>query len=107
MSVQQVTPELRQWIVAQATAGQAPEAVLKSMMDSGWNEDVATVALEETLRGFLVDHAKANGLPPPVVVPEPMAVEGEIARRRRPAGPHPGYHAQPARHRLRRAALAR
>jgi prolyl 4-hydroxylase len=78
MSAQQVTPELRQWIVAQASAGQAPEAVLKSMMDSGWNEDVAMVALEDTLRGFLVDHAKTNGLPVPVVVPEPLSLGGEI-----------------------------
>ncbi|CAG1017440.1 prolyl 4-hydroxylase [Burkholderiaceae bacterium] len=78
MSVQQVTPELRQWIVAQASAGQQPDAVLKSMIDSGWNEDVAVVALEETLRGFLVDHAKANGLPLPVIVPEPMTLDGEV-----------------------------
>ncbi|WP_280151025.1 2OG-Fe(II) oxygenase [Piscinibacter sp. XHJ-5] len=75
---QQITPELRQWIVTQASAGQPPEAVLKSMMDSGWAEEVAVVALEETLRGFLVDHAKANGLPPPVVVPEPMSLDGEV-----------------------------
>jgi prolyl 4-hydroxylase len=77
MSAQQVTPELRQWIVAQASAGQAPEAVLKSMMDSGWTEDVAMVALEDTLRGFLVDHAKTNNLPVPVVVPEPLSLGGE------------------------------
>ena len=76
MSAQQVTPELRQWIVAQASAGQAPEAVLKSMIDSGWTEDVAMVALEDTLRGFLVDHAKTNNLPVPVVVPEPLSLGG-------------------------------
>jgi prolyl 4-hydroxylase len=78
MSAQQITPELRQWIVAQASAGQPPDAVIKSMLASGWTEDVAIVALEETLRGFLVDHAKENGLPPPVVVPEPMTLDGEI-----------------------------
>ena len=75
---QQVTPELRQWIVTQASAGQPPEAVLKSMLDSGWQEEIAVVALEETLRGFLVDHAKANGLPTPVVVPEPLMMAGEV-----------------------------
>jgi prolyl 4-hydroxylase len=75
---QQITPELRQWIVAQAQAGHAPEAVLKSMMESGWSEDVAVVALEETLRGFLAEHAKANNLPAPIIVPEPMAQEGEV-----------------------------
>ena len=77
-SPQQITPELRQWIVAQASAGQPPEAVLKSMMASGWAEDIAVVALEETLRGFLADHARANNLPAPVVVPEPMSFEGEV-----------------------------
>jgi prolyl 4-hydroxylase len=78
MSPQQVTHELRQWIVAQASAGQPPDAVLKAMMESGWSEDVATVALEETLRGFLVDHAAANGLPLPVVVPEPLVLAGDV-----------------------------
>ncbi len=74
MSAQQpVTPELRQWIVEQATAGQQPEAVLKSMIASGWNEDVAIAALEETLRGFLDERARAAQLPPPVPVPEPLA----------------------------------
>jgi len=76
---QQVTPELRQWIVAQASAGQSPEVVLKSMLDSGWKEDIAAAALEDTLRGFLTEHAKAHGLPPPVLVPEPMMTDGAIA----------------------------
>ena len=72
MSAQPITPELRQWIVEQAAAGQPPEAVLKSMLASGWKEDVAIAALEDTLRGYLDDHAKAAGLPVPTVVPEPM-----------------------------------
>jgi len=71
MSAQQVTPELRQWIVAQAQAGHKPEAVLRSMIDSGWHEDVALAAIEETLRGFLSEHAREHGLPAPVPVPEP------------------------------------
>jgi len=73
MSEQQlITPELRQWIVDQATTGRDPEAVLASMMESGWSEDTALVALEQTLSGFVKDHARANGLPPPVKVPEPL-----------------------------------
>ncbi|HMC14802.1 MAG TPA: 2OG-Fe(II) oxygenase [Albitalea sp.] len=75
---QQVTPELKQWIVAQASGGQSPELVLQAMIASGWNEDIAATALEETLRGFLVDHAKANDLPSPVIVPEPMLIDGAI-----------------------------
>ena len=72
MSVQPVTPELRQWIIEQATAGQPPEAVLQSMLTSGWNEDVAIVALEDTLREHLAERARAVALPAAVLVPEPM-----------------------------------
>ena len=75
-SPQQITAELRDWIVAQATAGYTPDKVLKSMIQSGWDEAVAIQALEETLRGYLSDHARANGLPEPRVVPEPMVLDG-------------------------------
>ena len=69
---QPVTPELRAWILEQAKAGAQPEAVLESMKASGWREDVAIAALEDTLRGFLDERAKAAQLPPPVPVPEPL-----------------------------------
>ncbi|MEQ1686297.1 MAG: 2OG-Fe(II) oxygenase [Burkholderiaceae bacterium] len=72
MSSQPVTPELRQWIIEQATAGQPPEAVLQSMLTSGWNEDVAIVALEDTLREHLAERTRAAALPAAVPVPEPM-----------------------------------
>jgi prolyl 4-hydroxylase len=72
MSAQAITPELRHWIVEQATAGQPPEAVLKSMLASGWNEDVAIAALEQTLRDHLEERAQAAALPPAVPVPEPL-----------------------------------
>ena len=68
---QKITPELQQWIVAQAQAGHSAESVLKSMMASGWDEDVALDALESTLRGHLDSQAAAQGLPPAVPVPEP------------------------------------
>lgn len=71
MAEQNVTPELRQWIIDQAKAGRPPDEVLKSMMASGWEEDVALAALEDTLSGFLKEHAQAHGLPAPVPVPEP------------------------------------
>ncbi len=69
--LQQITPELRQWIVAQAQAGQPPEAVLAAMRSSGWQEEVAIQAMEETLQNFLAEQARAQGLPPPVPVPAP------------------------------------
>jgi len=69
---QPVTPELRQWIIDQARAGVQPESVLQSMMVSGWREDVAIAALEDTLRGFLDERAKVAQLPPAVPVPDPL-----------------------------------
>ena len=53
MSTQQVTPELRQWIVEQVQAGHTVESVLKSMRSAGWDEDVAVKALETTLQDHL------------------------------------------------------
>ena len=74
---QQITPQLRQWIIEQASAGQPSEAVLKSMLESGWEADVAESALEEVLSQFLVEHAQKNNLPLPVIVPEPL--QGSVA----------------------------
>jgi prolyl 4-hydroxylase len=65
-SMQAVTPQLRDWIISQAQAGFAAEAVLKSMLDSGWNEDIAIEALETTLR----NHLQATQLPDTVRVPQ-------------------------------------
>ena len=46
---QTVTPELRRWIIEQASAGFSPESVLKAMLDAGWQQPVAEQALERTL----------------------------------------------------------
>src|SRR5260221_463913 len=71
---QPVTPELRAWIIEQATAGHAPDVVLKSMLASGWNEDSAIAALEATLTNYLGEkQAERANLPAPVPVPEPLA----------------------------------
>jgi prolyl 4-hydroxylase len=74
MSTQTVTPELRLWILEQAQAGHSPDAVLAAMKQSGWDEDVALSALEETLQGFLADHARQQQKQPeprPAGVPVP------------------------------------
>jgi prolyl 4-hydroxylase len=71
---QYISEDLRKWIVAQAQAGVAPEQVLEAMKTSGWQEDVAIKALEETLASHLADQAKPKPLvhePLPVPVPEP------------------------------------
>jgi prolyl 4-hydroxylase len=78
-SQQPITPELREWIIAQAKAGHKPEAVLKSMCDSGWHEEVALTALESTLQGYLEAHAREHNLPPPKPVPEPDLSDSPIA----------------------------
>lgn len=84
---QAITPELRQWIIAQAQAGHQPEAVLQAMRASGWNEDVAIAAMEDTLQGFLAEHqarqpqpqeAKAEELPPAVPVPDADVAESPV-----------------------------
>jgi prolyl 4-hydroxylase len=77
-SKQQVTPELRKWIVEQAEAGHSADSVLKAMMASGWNEDVAIDAMEETLRGHLESKAAEQGLPAALPVPEPALEESPL-----------------------------
>ena len=62
---QMITPELRQWIVSQATAGQSPADVLAAMQQAGWDEDVAIAAMEETLSQHL-----NSALPAAVAVPD-------------------------------------
>lgn len=43
---QQVTPELRAWVAAQAAAGHAEPAILAAMLAAGWAEPVARLALQ-------------------------------------------------------------
>ncbi|MDP4300585.1 2OG-Fe(II) oxygenase [Leptothrix discophora] len=71
MNRQTATPELRLWIIEQARAGHGPEAVLTSMREAGWQEDVAVAALEETLSAHLAEQGLSADLPPGSVVPEP------------------------------------
>ena len=77
-TTQQVTPQLRQWIVEQAQAGHSAQSVLKAMLASGWNEDVAVEAMEETLRTHVESQAVAKGLPPAVRVPDPLLDESPL-----------------------------
>jgi prolyl 4-hydroxylase len=77
-SHQQVTPELRKWIVEQAQAGHDAASVLKAMLASGWNEETAVEAMESTLRDHLEGQARADGLPPAVPVPDPPLEESPL-----------------------------
>lgn len=64
-----VTPELRQWIQAQAAAGCTAHDILRGMRASGWDDAVAVAALEQTL-AVKVDPAEA-GAAPRVALPDP------------------------------------
>jgi prolyl 4-hydroxylase len=75
---QQITPQLRQWIVEQAQAGHGAEAVLESMLASGWTEDVAIEAMESTLKVHLEQKAKEQSLPAAVPVPDPRLEEAPL-----------------------------
>jgi len=75
---QAVTPELRQWIVAQAQAGHPPQAVLASMKASGWHEDTAIEAMESTLQVHLAQQAHDQVLPPSVAVPGPDLADSPL-----------------------------
>ena len=69
---QAITPELRRWIIDQAEAGCRPQDVIEAMKTSGWNEDVAVKAMENTLREHLATlPADAEDLPPATAVPGP------------------------------------
>ncbi len=70
-AAQAITPALRTWIVEQAQQGFGADAVLQSMMASGWSEDIAIEALESTLRDHLQGTPMQQALPPAVPVPVP------------------------------------
>ncbi len=75
-AAQHITPELQRWITLQAATGQAPQALLQAMRDSGWSAQVAQQALDDTLHGALVEPAQGQGLLPRV--PEPLSADGSL-----------------------------
>ena len=74
---QAVTPELREWIVAQARAGVLPADILEAMQASGWDAAAARTALAQTLPQPAQAATPAGGVAKPptapgsVPVPEP------------------------------------
>ncbi len=73
--LQPITPELRAWIIEQAEAGFAGPVVLQSMLDAGWDEEVAVHAMETVLTEALRDKAQ----PAPAVAQRAMP-EPDLAR---------------------------
>ncbi|RZK99921.1 MAG: 2-oxoglutarate-dependent dioxygenase [Rubrivivax sp.] len=74
MHEQLITPELRQWIIDQSSAGHSVESVLGAMKASGWHEDTALTALENTLKEQAWPLMQA-GQP----LPEPALASGATA----------------------------
>ena len=70
---QAITPELREWIVAQARAGCAADDILKAMQASGWSDGVARAALAQTLPQPVQGTFADAGLPvwAPPLQPQP------------------------------------
>ena len=66
-----ITPELRDWIIAQAQAQVQAPALLQAMRDAGWEEDVALDAMESTLSAHLAHTAREEGLPRAAMLPQP------------------------------------
>ena len=46
---QNITPELRRWIVEQAEASMPAEDIVRGMMASGWEEAIARMALDQKI----------------------------------------------------------
>ncbi len=63
MSLQTVTPELRDWIREQLQAGCRTDDVLQAMEASGWERAIALAALQGMLREVEGDEAGPDGLP--------------------------------------------
>ena len=75
---QHITRDLRDWIVSQAQAGRMPADILAAMKASGWREDIALAALDETLRARrdLVQPAATVAVAPGGELPEPEVADG-------------------------------
>ena len=61
MSDARVTPDLRRWIAEQSALGHAPEALLSSMLASGWSAPSAERALSEVLLGLAMAFGYTGG----------------------------------------------
>ena len=72
MSSQAATPELKTWIIEQASANRPADEVLAAMLASGWNEAVAVAVLEATLTTHVANLTASGKLPPVVAVPDPL-----------------------------------
>lgn len=71
-----VTAELGDWILQQVQSGQSPDAVLKPLLDNGWEEQAAIDAVEDAMRVYIEQRSLDNALPIPSRVPAPIDLNG-------------------------------
>ena len=69
--MQPISPELREWIVAQLAAGHSVPALRQSMHAAGWRDDATDAALAEVERTSRVDAAAGAEAPARTDMPGP------------------------------------
>lgn len=72
---QAVTPELRQWILAQSQSGFAAEQIRVAMLGVGWDDALASQALNLVLLDHNLTEQHEATLPPAVAVPQPALTD--------------------------------
>lgn len=86
-SQQPITPEIRDWILAEAAKGQPEAVLLQGMLASGWSDAAARLALRVTLRGAGEEGSPAEvgspveAAPVTVPVPQPLPEPGTVMLR--------------------------
>ncbi len=76
MSRPQLSVEMQQWVVREATSGADPEAVLRPLLADGWGEQDAIDAVQEVVAAHVAEIARRDALPLPVPVPVPIEPNG-------------------------------
>ncbi|KRG77417.1 proline dioxygenase [Stenotrophomonas ginsengisoli] len=71
-----LSDEFCQWLVATAQSGAGPEQLIAPLLQAGWSQQRASAAVDAALRRYVDEHARRNGLPLPVAVPSPFALNG-------------------------------
>lgn len=61
-----------EWAIARARQGAGPDELLRPLLEAGWSEEQAAHALDAGMRDVLEAHARTQGLPLPVRVPNPV-----------------------------------
>ena len=77
MPTQEITPELRAWVAAQALAGHGEASILQAMLQAGWGEGVARAALQRPAQADAppLPRATTRTVPEPDVANAPLSLD--------------------------------